>query len=95
METFVASRWSGDDNAVFPDRIEIDENIVLYYKGTLTGYKKSIIEKNKIASVHISSGLLFAYVVIESFGGREIVAGGFSKSDARKILEELNSKGIC
>lgn len=90
METFVASRWSGDDNSVFPDRLEVDENRVLYYKGTLTGYKKSIIERDKIASVHLRSGLFFAYVVIESFGGREIVAGGFSKSDARRIIEILD-----
>lgn len=89
METFVASRWSGDDNAVFPDRIEIDDNKVMYFKGTLTGYKKSIIERDKIASVHLRSGLLFAYVIFESFGGHEIVAGGFSKGDARKIVEIL------
>lgn len=90
METFVASRWSGDDNAVFPDRIEIDDNRVLYYKGTITGYKKSLIEREKIASVHLRSGLIFAYVVIESTGGREIVAGGFSKGDARRIIEILD-----
>lgn len=90
MATFIASRWSGDDNAVFPDRIELDDSKVLYYKGTLIGYHKSVIDRESIASVHLRSGLLFADVVIESSGGREIVARGFAKSDARKILEILN-----
>jgi hypothetical protein len=35
------------------------------------------------------SGLLFANIIIESFGGREIVARGFSKSDARRVVELL------
>lgn len=90
MATFVASRWSGDDNAVFPDRIEIDANQVLYYKGTLIGYNKSIIEREKIASVHLRSGLLFADVVIESSGGRGITGRGFAKRDARQIVEILS-----
>lgn len=90
IATFTASRWSGDDNAVFPDKIEIDDSKVLYYKGTLIGYRKSIIEREKIASVHLRSGLLFANVIIESFGGNEILAKGFSKTDARTIIEILN-----
>jgi len=91
MPTFVASRWSGDDNAVFPDRLEIDDEKVLFFKGNLVGHNKSIIERSRIASVHLRSGLFFADVVIESFGGREIVARGFAKSDARRILGILEN----
>lgn len=87
MATFAASRWSGDDNAVFPDRIEINDNKVLYYKGTLTGYKKSIIERNKVASVHLRSGLLFADIIIESNGGHKVIGRGFTKHDAREIVK--------
>ena len=90
MATFVASRWSGDDNAVFPDRLEIDSSIITYYKGTLVGYHKSVMPRNCISSAHVRSGLLFADIVIESSGGREIVARGFSKKDARNILNILN-----
>jgi hypothetical protein len=89
MAVFVASRWSGDDNAVFPDRLEIERTCVTYFKGTVVGYRKSIIPRERIASVHMRSGLLFANIIIESFGGREIVARGFSKSDARRVVELL------
>ena len=91
MAVFVASRWSGDDNAVFPDRLEIDDSLVTYFKGTVVGYHKSIIHRDGVASAHIRSGLFFADVVIESFGGREIVARGFAKSDARRIVEILEN----
>lgn len=91
MAVFVASRWSGNDNSVFPDRLEIDDEKVLLYKGNLVGHNKSIIERKRIASAHLRSGLFFADIIIESFGGREIVARGFTKSDARRILKILET----
>lgn len=92
MPTYVASRISGSDNAVFPDRIEIDDttNDVTYYKGTLVGYRRSFIARANIASVHIRSGLLFADVIIESTGGKEVRACGFIKRDAREIMNLLS-----
>ena len=90
MATFVASRWSGDDNAVFPDRLEIDDSLITYFKGTVVGYHKSVMPRNCVASVHMRSGLIFADIVIESSGGREIVARGFTKRDARSVLNILN-----
>lgn len=90
MATFVASRWSGDDNAVFPDRLEIESSLITYFKGTIVGYRKSVIPRSSIASAHVRAGLIFADIVIESSGGREIVARGFSKRDARSILDLLN-----
>lgn len=92
MSTFVANRISGNDNAIFPDRIEIDDvtNDVTYYKGTLVGYRKSLIARINIASVHIRSGLLFADVIIESTGGKEVRARGFRKRDAREIVRLLS-----
>lgn len=90
MATFVASRWSGDDNAVFPDRLEIDDSLITYFKGTVVGYHKSVMPRNCVASAHVRSGLIFADIVIESSGGREIVARGFTKRDARSVLNILN-----
>lgn len=86
----VASRISGNDNSIFPDRLEIDDFQVIYYKGTLIGYRKSVVTRANIASVHIGSGLLFADIVIETTGGRTIRAQGFKKSDARNIMELLS-----
>lgn len=90
METFVASRISSSDNAVFPDKIEIDKTKVVYYKGTIVGYKSIVINRHKIASVRIGAGLLFSDIIIESIGGGPIVARGFVKSDARRIMALLS-----
>ena len=89
MPSFVASRISGNDNAVFPDRIEIDAVNVTYFKGTIIGYRSTVIARTNIACVHIGSGLLFADVIIETTGGKEIRAAGFKKSDARAIVALL------
>ena len=66
MESFVASRISSSENAVFPDKIEIDKAKVIYYKGTIVGYRSIVIQRHKIASVRIGAGLLFADIIIES-----------------------------
>lgn len=89
MPKFTASRISGNDNAVFPDQLEIDAVNVTYYKGTVIGYHSTVIARSNIASVHIGSGLFFADVVIETTGGKEIRASGFKKSDARAIVSML------
>lgn len=89
MPTFVASRLSGNDNSIFPDRLEIDAVNVTYYKGSVIGYRSTVISRANIASVYIRSGLLFADVVIETTGGKEVRATGFKKSDARAIVALL------
>lgn len=89
MPTFVASRLSGDDNSIFPDRLEIDAVNVTYYKGTIIGYRSTLIARANIASVHIGSRLLFADIVIETTGGKQVRATGFKKSDARTIVALL------
>lgn len=89
MPTFVASRLSGNDNSIFPDKLEIDAVNVTYNKGTVIGYRSTVINRANIASVHIGSGLIFADIVIETTGGKEIRASGFKKSDARAIMALL------
>ena len=86
MPTFEASRISGNDSLVFPDRLEIDAFNVTYFKGTPAGYRKSVIARANIASVHIGSGLFFADIIIESTGGLTVRAQGFKKKDARAIM---------
>ena len=89
MPTFVASRLSSSDNSLFPDKLEIDALNVTYYKGTVIGYRSTVIARANIASVHIGSGLLFADIVIETTGGMQIRATGFKKGDARAIMALL------
>ncbi len=92
MPIFVASRLSGNDNSIFPDRIEIDDvtGDITYYKGTIIGYRKSFVARGSMGGVRISSGLIFADVVIESTGGMQIRACGFTKKDARQIFALLS-----
>ena len=92
MPSFVASRLSGNDNSIFPDRLEIDDvtGDITYYKGTIVGYRKSFIARSKVAGVRLRSGLIFADVVIESTGAMEICARGFLKKDARNIFSLLS-----
>lgn len=90
MATFIANRWSGNDNAVFPDRLEIDTSIITYFKGTVVGYHKFVIPRDRVASIHLRSGLIFADVIIETFGGQVVIARGFTKRDARTILNTLS-----
>lgn len=87
---FTASRYSGGDNMVFPDRIEIDATNVTFYKGTVIGYHSTILPRIGIASCHICSRLIFADVRIESTGGKGIEARGFLKKDARAIMKLLS-----
>lgn len=84
---FSASRVSGDGNAVFPDEIIIDdeEETLIYRKPRLIGCKESKVRFGAIGSVTVQKGILFADIYIETRGGREIVAKGFSYSDAESI----------
>jgi hypothetical protein len=48
-----------------------------------------IIDKTNIASVLIDKYVFFANVIMESIGRQKIVAQGFSKADAREIVNLL------
>ena len=91
MAVFVASRLSGNDSMVMPDRLEIDDvtGDVTFFKCTPVGYVKSVLLRSNIASSHIVSSLLFADIVIESTGGKTITAQGFWKKDAREAMRLL------
>ena len=89
---FEACRVSGDGNAVFPDEIIIDdeEEVVTHRKPKLIGCKETTIRVGAIASVQIDKHILFADIIIETRGGREIVARGFTRDDADEIKELLS-----
>lgn len=84
---FTASRVSGDGNAVFPDEIIIDdeEEVLIFRKPRVIGCKESRVRFGAIGSISVHKGLVFADIYIETRGGREIVARGFTRGDAEKI----------
>ena len=87
---FSASRITGG-NVIFPDKLEIDDERVTFYKARLIGYNTTIIQRSNIGSVSLKAGLLFADIVIETNGGQITVANGFSRSDAKKIQQLLTN----
>lgn len=91
---FEASRVSGDGNAVFPDEIIIDdeEEVIIHRKPKIIGSKETKIRFGAVASIEVNKHILFADICIETRGGREIVARGFTRDDADEIKELLSFK---
>ena len=91
--TFEACRVSGDGNAIFPAEIIIDEaeEVLVYRKPKLIGCKETRVRFGAIAGVTVEKHVLFADIIIETKGGREIVAQGFTRDDADRIKEILLS----
>lgn len=86
---FTASRVSGDGNAVFPDKLIITDEFVIYRKPRVIGYKETKIRLSAVGSVTVRQHLLFADIIIESRGGNVIEARGFSRGGAREIAALL------
>lgn len=89
MPTFIANRISANHNILFPDRIDVEDDRVVYYKGALIGYQTTVIQRVSISSVRFVSNILFADIIIESSGGRRIEINGLTKSDAREVYNLL------
>ena len=89
MPIYTASRISANHNVLFPDKISVDNDRIVYYKGALIGYQTTVIQRSSISSVRLLSNILFADIIIESSGGRKVVINGLSKSDAKDIYELL------
>lgn len=89
MPSFTSNRISANHNILFPDRVDIDDTNVIYYKGAIIGYQSTIIPRASISSVRVLSNILFADVIVESSGGRRMEINGLSKSDAREIARIL------
>ena len=91
---FTACRVSGDGNAIFPDKIIVDSfrKELIYRKPRIIGYKESRVRFDAIGSISIRKGILFSDICIETNGGMEIIARGFTPSDARSIARLVNQK---
>jgi hypothetical protein len=66
---------------LFPNKVDIDADNVVYYKGAIIGHKTSAVPRKSIASVQVRKGLLIADIAIESAGGGAIVKRRFPRSD--------------
>jgi len=86
-ETFVASRWTRG-NLLFPTRIVVTPEHVLRVKPRLFGSNQESIAIGKVASVQISTGLVWSEIRIDSSGGTTpILSHGHRKRDAERIRD--------
>ena len=84
---FTASRWTRG-NHLFPVRIEVSRARVARIKPRLVGANEESIPISKVASVNITTGLIWAEIRIDSSGGSNpILSHGHSKADARRIRD--------
>jgi D-beta-D-heptose 7-phosphate kinase/D-beta-D-heptose 1-phosphate adenosyltransferase len=86
-ETFKASRWT-HGNHLFPTTIEVTDRSVVRHKRSWFSQDEMSVSIQKVASVHIKTGLCWSEILIESSGGADPIAShGHRKSDARRIKE--------
>ena len=90
-ETFTASRWTRG-NFWFPTRIVVSPLRVSRVKRRLFGSNEESIAISQVASVKISTGVLWSDILIESTGGNDpITSHGHRKADALRIRDLVES----
>ena len=90
-ETFSASRWTRG-NLWFPTRIVVNPLRVSRVKKRLFGSNEESISISQVASVKISTGILWSDILIESTGGTDpITSHGHRKADALRIRDLVES----
>jgi hypothetical protein len=86
-EIFTASRWTRG-NFWFPTCIVVNQLRVSRVKKRLFGSNEESISISQVASVKISTGILWSVIVIESTGGTDpITSHGHRKGDALRIRD--------
>jgi hypothetical protein len=86
-DSFKASRWT-KGNLFFPTRIVVNAQHISRIKPRMFGATEESIGINQVASVRISTGMIWSDIVIESSGGTDpITSHGHRKADAQRIRE--------
>jgi hypothetical protein len=90
-EAFTASRWT-KGNLFFPTRIVVNKLHVSRVKPRLFGSNEESIAISQVASVHISTGMIWSNIRIESSGGSDPIAShGHRKADAQRIRDLIEA----
>jgi hypothetical protein len=90
-ETFVASRWT-QGNFFFPTKLVVSSQRVIRTKSRVFGSNEESIPISKVASVHISTGVFWSEIVIESTGGTDpITSHGHRKAEAQRIRDLIET----
>ena len=90
-ETFTASRWTRG-NLFFPTRIVVTPLHVSRVKPRLFGNTEESIAISQVASVLITTGVIWSQIRIDSTGGADpITSHGHRKRDAIRIRELIET----
>lgn len=90
-EVFVASRWT-KGNHFFPTRLVVNKLRVGRIKPRLFGNTEESIAIHQVASVKISTGVIWSEIAIESTGGTDpITSHGHRKADAQRVRDLIES----
>jgi hypothetical protein len=90
-ESFAASRWT-KGNLFFPTQIVVTPQRVSRVKRRLIGSNEESIGIHQVASVHISTGMIWSEIRIESSGGSDpITSHGHRKGDALRIRDLIEA----
>ena len=85
VERFKASRWTRG-NHLFPTVIEVTETAVVRRKRSWFNRNEMSIHLQRVASVHIETGIFWSDILIESTGGSDNISShGHRKSHAIRI----------
>jgi hypothetical protein len=90
-ERFHASRWTRG-NHLFPTIIEVNDTAVVRRKRTWFTQNEMSIHLQRVASVHIETGLFWSDILVESTGGTDpITSHGHRKADAQRIKDLIEA----
>jgi hypothetical protein len=89
-KTYRSNRWTAG-NTLFPDSLVLVSDGIVFRKGRIFGSNEQHINYKAIASLHITNGIFFSTISIETSGGSQpIVINGLWKSEAKEIQAALN-----
>jgi hypothetical protein len=90
-ETFAASRWT-KGNLFFPTKIVVNHLRVSRIKSRLFGSTEESISISQVASVKITTGMMWSDIIIDSSGGSDpITSHGHRKTDAIRIRDLIET----
>ncbi|HEY6001576.1 MAG TPA: hypothetical protein VIV57_01800 [Anaeromyxobacter sp.] len=91
VERFAASRWTRG-NFFFPTVIEVTDTVVVRRKRSWFTKNEMSIHLQRVASVHVETGLFWSDVLIESTGGTDPIAShGHRKAHARRLKDLIEA----
>jgi hypothetical protein len=90
-EIFIASRLT-TGNRLFPTRLVVDERTVMRRKRSWLSVNEESVSMRNVATVNITTGILWSDVRIESSGGSDALEShGHTKRDARRIKQLIET----